>query len=255
MQLYHWTISHYSWSCGSQFWVHHQFNQSSTPCDWKYPTLTILHVGIPNDAIIQALHDATLNIYHLPVYFSANTKAASVLTTLAKNSLFLLVNYVIMDVTIFYLIKEYVSVIIDGVTTIISTIDNSNRPFQIDLTPNSTPLTASHPSYVHITNSAYAQETKTELLDFLYQAAFSPTFPFWTKAINNKLLATWPGLTADAVRKFLPDSINTAKGHMKKVPKHLQSTKPSRLYNVHPLLWRRWHLPLWILPSKTASCI
>ena len=46
--------------------------KSSTPCDRKSPTVTGLCVGIPNCAVMQASHNATLKIDHLPVHFQQN---------------------------------------------------------------------------------------------------------------------------------------------------------------------------------------
>jgi hypothetical protein len=48
----------------------------------------------------------------------------------------------------------------------------------------------------------------------------------WITAINNGHFATWPGLTADLVRKHLPRSTATVKGHLNQQRKNLQSTKP-----------------------------
>ena len=72
----------------------------------------------------------------------------------------------------------------------------------------------------------YAQKNKTEFLNFLHRDAFSPTYSSWKKAINNNFFATCIFLTADAAQKFLPNSINTANGHMKTAPKNMESIKP-----------------------------
>ena len=99
---------------------------------------------------MKTLHDATLKLDHLLVHFSMKEKYASVLPNLAKNHFFLLENYAIMDLTIFYLIK-FVSVIIDGATTIISTTDSTNGLWYLDLTPNGTLLPAIDGNYLVIT--------------------------------------------------------------------------------------------------------
>ncbi|KAL7479099.1 hypothetical protein ACHAW6_004847, partial [Cyclotella cf. meneghiniana] len=39
---------------------------------------------------------------------------------------------------------------------------------------------------------------------------------------------SWPGLNADAIRKYLPLSTATAKGHIKKTPAGIQSTRPKQ---------------------------
>jgi hypothetical protein len=47
----------------------------------------------------------------------------------------------------------------------------------------------------------------------------------WLKAIKNKQFALWLGLTADVVNCHYPDSDETPKGHDRKAPSGLQSTK------------------------------
>jgi hypothetical protein len=74
-------------------------------------------------------------------------------------------------------------------------------------------------------HNAYALKTKTELIDFLHRASFCPSVSIWTQAIDNNFFASWPGLTADAVQKFLPKSLATAKGHLNATQKNQQSTK------------------------------
>ena len=45
------------------------------------------------------------------------------------------------------------------------------------------------------------------------------------KAIINNQFSTWPRLTAKRVQNLLPDSVATAKGHLKRKRKNLHSTK------------------------------
>ena len=66
--------------------------------------------------------------------------------------------------------------------------------------------------------------TVPELIKYLHQACWSPTVDTWCKAIDRGYLATFPGLTAAAVRKHLPPSIATTKGHMRKSRQHVRST-------------------------------
>jgi hypothetical protein len=60
---------------------------------------------------------------------------------------------------------------------------------------------------------------------------FSPSISTWTQAIEQNFFATWPGLTAGAVWKFLPKFLATAKGHLKATPKNLRST-----YQISPTI-------------------
>ena len=71
----------------------------------------------------------------------------------------------------------------------------------------------------------YAMTIKEALIRYLHQCLFSPTKKMLVKAIENNQLTTWPGLTAEAVRKHLPDlAPATDKGHMKCQHKVIQST-------------------------------
>lgn len=45
------------------------------------------------------------------------------------------------------------------------------------------------------------------------------------KAIRNKWLVGWPGLTVENVNKFFPESEETQKGHMKQTRQGVRSTK------------------------------
>ena len=67
-------------------------------------------------------------------------------------------------------------------------------------------------------NKAYATTTKADLIQYLHQAAFSPVKKTWMKAIENGQFATWPGLTKEAVQKYLAESSPaTDKGHTSSV--------------------------------------
>ena len=77
----------------------------------------------------------------------------------------------------------------------------------------------------HMAANAYAMTSKEVLIRYLHQCLYSPTKKTLVKAIENNPLTTWPGLTAEAVRKHLPDlTPATDKVHMKRQPKGIQST-------------------------------
>ena len=137
---------------------------------------------------------------------------------------------------LYLLDKKYAVIIVEGIKTIIGTRDTNHGIWSDDLTTNGTPLPVAHPYYVLMENSAYAQKTKTKLLDFLNRSAFSPSVPSWKKAFNNNFFATCTGLTSDYVQKFLSNSINTEKGHMKTTPKICNPPNPPCPFNMHPLL-------------------
>ena len=68
--------------------------------------------------------------------------------------------------------------------------------------------------------------TKVDLVTYLHLCAWSPVVDTWTKAIDVHHFDTWPGLTSALVRKHLPKSLPTAKGHLKMTRKNVRSTKP-----------------------------
>ena len=63
-------------------------------------------------------------------------------------------------------------------------------------------------------NNVYHTDTMHELIQFLHAACGNPVPSTWIKATDAGHFATWPGLTSDNVRKHLPKSLATAKGHL-----------------------------------------
>ena len=68
-------------------------------------------------------------------------------------------------------------------------------------------------------------KTKEDLVTFFHGAMGSVVPSTWIKAIKNNQFSSWPGLTADLVKKHLPPSIATAEGHLRQEYQNLQSTK------------------------------
>jgi hypothetical protein len=85
---------------------------------------------------------------------------------------------------------------------------------------------------IHCANNPFTTTSKAALIRYLHQALFSPRKATLLNAIRNQQLPTWPGLTANVVRKYLPEtSPQTDKGHMKRQRKDLRSTKPTQTKN------------------------
>ena len=70
------------------------------------------------------------------------------------------------------------------------------------------------------------KQTKMELAQFLHALMFSPVPSTFTKAIDKNNFTTWPGLSSKLIKRHLPSSIATAKGHLHLERQGLQSTKP-----------------------------
>ena len=73
--------------------------------------------------------------------------------------------------------------------------------------------------------SVYELPSTKEIVRYLHACAGFPTKTTWLRAIKAGNYATWPHLTAKAVRKHFPESDETAKGHMKNVKQGIRSTK------------------------------
>ena len=77
----------------------------------------------------------------------------------------------------------------------------------------------------HQASNAYTMTSKGALIKYLHQCLFSPPKRTLIKAIKNNQLTTWPGLTARAVQKYLPEHApGTDKGHMSRHKKGIRST-------------------------------
>ena len=77
----------------------------------------------------------------------------------------------------------------------------------------------------HMAYNKFPMKSKSILIKCLHQAAFSPQKQTLLQAIKN-IFFTWPGFTARAVKKCLPDSdLTTDKSPMKTQKQGYQSTK------------------------------
>ena len=71
----------------------------------------------------------------------------------------------------------------------------------------------------------YELPSTKEVIRFGHAALGFPTKPTLLEAIRNKNLVTFPGMSAENVNKFFPDSDETQKGHMKQSRQGVRSTK------------------------------
>ncbi len=78
-------------------------------------------------------------------------------------------------------------------------------------------------------HNVYELKTQPKLVRYHHAVAGYPTEPTWIKAIKNKQLASWPGLTVEAVQIYYPELEETHKGHGQKTWSGLQSTKQKQV--------------------------
>ena len=73
-----------------------------------------------------------------------------------------------------------------------------------------------------------------ELAQWLHASCGSPNESTFIKAIQKGNFLTWPGLTPQLIRKQLPTSEATSKGHLNQERKSIQSTKSTISISPHP---------------------
>ena len=73
-------------------------------------------------------------------------------------------------------------------------------------------------------NHVYETKSKQVLILFYHAACFSPTKLTSMEAIKRNAFASWPGLSAELVNKYLPRKEATIKGHIRQHYKGMQST-------------------------------
>ena len=76
-------------------------------------------------------------------------------------------------------------------------------------------------------NFIYSSQSTKNIIKFLYAALGSPSISTLISAIKNGYLKTWPGLTTQAVTKYITTSDASVKGHMDRIRKNIRSTKAS----------------------------
>ena len=74
-------------------------------------------------------------------------------------------------------------------------------------------------------NAMLPTKNLQEHIKYLHQCAFSPTTRTWIQAIKKGHFRTWPGVTVDAIKQYLPRSEATTLGHLDQQRKNIQSTK------------------------------
>ena len=75
-------------------------------------------------------------------------------------------------------------------------------------------LPLQHDHTQHHANTLFTPKTQQQLVQWLHAAAFSPSPSPFLDAIQRNFFATWPGLTPDIIRRYLPPSDATPKGHL-----------------------------------------
>jgi hypothetical protein len=75
-----------------------------------------------------------------------------------------------------------------------------------------------------IANNVYELRNTGALVHYLHKTLFSPTNSAMLRAVKDRYLITWPGLTEDAINKHLKLTPAMAMGHMNQRRQNIRST-------------------------------
>ena len=89
-------------------------------------------------------------------------------------------------------------------------------------------------THTNMCNFIYSSESTKNVIKFLYAALGSPSLSTLNTAIKNGYLKTWPGMTTQAVTKYITTSDACVKGHMDRIRKNIRSTKPDTISKDSP---------------------
>jgi hypothetical protein len=185
-------------------------------------TSTPLTVRLTNGQTMKSTHTSTLDIPQL----SKVAKAAHVFPAMENNSL----------LSVGQLGDEGYSILFstNGVTILHETQqiimkgpwDQATGLWRINLSQQDPTCTISHPPSQHQSaNNVYALHNSGALVNYIHKAMFSCTTSALVIAIKEVHLATWPGLTVEAVNKHLKLTPATAMGHINQRLQNTRSTK------------------------------
>jgi hypothetical protein len=191
-----------------------------TKCNNIQPTTTPLKVQMPNGESILSTHTADLPIPALP---SAATKA-HLFPHLAANAL-LSIGVLCDNGCEALFTATTVTITLQGKVVMVGHRQSPGL-WYVDLeNPTANKQTTQQTTTTDTANVIIDAKTQAELMEYLHATAFSPVESTFIQAIEKGHFTTWPGLTAEAVRKHLPKSMATAKGHLDQQRKNIQSTK------------------------------
>jgi hypothetical protein len=192
------------------------FVLANAKCTNKVLELTPLEVLLPNGATIDSTHTATLNMPSLPHI----ARQAHILPGLAQHSL-LSVGQMCDSGCYVTFTATKVTVTNGGSTILTGQREKEYGLWRAPLESN-LPLQLGGEHYAH---NLYEQKSIQDTITYLHACCFSSVQDTWLKAIQNGHFATWPSITIENVRKYLPKYDATAKGHMNQIHQNIRSTQ------------------------------
>ena len=198
--------------------------------DGHCPTSTGIQVKCANDAIMTASATDTLALSKLPLLARGCHKFDDVTTPLISvgklcdNDLFVLFTSTEVIVT-----DRSGATVMQGQRTDglyhVPIHDSAPDAFP-RVTPNHNPVPSTCTAGMATAASAYEVQTVAALINFFHMSLGSPSIPEWINCINKNWFKSWPGLTADRVRKHCDKKEQTTLGNQKMVRKNVRTSTP-----------------------------
>jgi hypothetical protein len=186
----------------------------NAPCLNKVKSQTPLTVRLPNGAMMESSHTATLNIPEL----NAAASIAHVFPGMANHSL-LSVGKLCNGGYIVTFRNASVTICDPKECQILSgTRDLDTGLWRINLRKDNQQVQQS------VENNVYELRNTGALIHYLHKSLFSPTKSALLQAVKNGHLVTWSGLTEEAIHKHLKLTPATDMGHMNQRRWNIRST-------------------------------
>jgi hypothetical protein len=193
------------------------FLLANAKCTHKLLAATPLEVHLPNGATVASTHTATLNLPSLP----HASRQAHILPVLAEHSLLSMGKICDSGCTVTFTATK-VAVKNSATKILTGQRDKESGLWRAPL-ENSISLQGAPEHYAQ---NVYEQKSIQDTITYLYACCFSPVKDTWLKAIQNGHFARWPSVNVENVRKYLPRSYATVKGHMNQIRQNIWSTQP-----------------------------
>ena len=186
----------------------------NSPVDNLTPTPNGVRAKIPDGTILQASHRCELRLPQLP----AKARIGHIFTEF-KNPLLSVALLCDSDCKVNFT-KQNVTVKLHHKTILTGYREQQTGLWRVQLSD-----TTNNQNEPGQANSILPAGTIADTVKFLHQACFSPATSTFIKAIEHGNFATWPMLTSENVKKYLPKSEATAMGHLDQQRKNTLSTK------------------------------
>ena len=178
-----------------------------------------IQVCVPNGEIMHSTHQADLDIPNLP----SPARTAHIFPHLASGSLLSIGKLCDAGCTALFN-KSKLFIFYKG-KIIMQGSRQSNKLWTMDSKNNNQQQQQTR----HSLNALIDTPTIAERIKFYHQSLWSPTLDTLSKAIKQGFLLTFPQFNMQQIKKYVPPTETTAKGHMRAIPSNYRSTK--KLFN------------------------